>query len=522
MSRNEIRIPKSYLLRVLPLVLGAGIISFILLTSPQTTYADPICGNNITEPGEACDGIDLNGYTCSSVAAGFSGGSLSCKVDCSGYDVSSCDQGNTIEARSCSQGDVQTAIGQAQDGDTVLVPAGHCTWSDTLRLEPMPAIMLQGAGIDQTVITDATPAGGWGNSLFWINGVEDKPFRIAGFTFTDQGEVDPNGLIHILGNNKNWRVDHCKFDDISQRGVRTRGATYGVIDHCTFVIPDDGNVQTIGVVGDGDASWERPLSLGTADAVYAEDCTFDFVTKNDGPFDAYGGARYVFRYNTVTNTTPGHHGRDSGNYRSTHSFEIYGNEIISTYQPGTNIYTALHFRGGTGVVFDNTVTGRFGNGLLVVNYCSCPDMICSWEACTTYPCIDQIGRSSDSDQDGVQDLEPLYEWNNTFNVGDLEIQVQNACSEVCIQEGRDFYNDLTRPDYVPYVYPHPLVQLDLPLPSADLNGDGKVDVLDAQLCTNVVMDVEIDPEIVSKADVNMDGTVNTADVMEIIQGILRK
>jgi len=398
-------------------------------------------------------------------------------VDCSGYDVSACTEGGTIEAQS-----LRAAIGGTRDGDTVLVPAGHCTWSETIELDPMPAIMLKGAGIDQTVITDATASGGWKNSLLWIESVEGKPFRITGFTFTDLGELDPNGVIRIRGTNKNWRVDHCKFDDITQRGVRTGGFTYGVIDHCTFIVPDDGSVQTIGVIGDGDASWERPLSLGTADAVYVEDSTFDFVIKNDGPFDAYNGARYVFRYNTVTNTTPGHHGRDSGNYRSTHSFEIYGNEILSTYEPGKNLFTALHFRGGTGVVFDNTLTGRFGNGLLVVNHCSCPDMICSWEPCTTYPCIDQIGRSSDSDQDGAQDLEPLYEWNNSFNGGDLDIEVQNECSAACIQEGRDFHNDLARPDYVPYVYPDPLVQLGLPTPSADLNGDGRVDVLDVQLC----------------------------------------
>jgi hypothetical protein len=122
----------------------------------------------------------------------------------------------------------------------------------------------------------------------------------------------------------------------------------------------------------------------------------------------------------------------------------------------------------------------------------------------------------------VQDLEPLYEWNNTFNGGDLDIEVQNECSETCIQEGRDFYNDLARPDYVPYVYPHPLVTMDLPSPSPDLNDDGRVDVLDVQLCTNVALGIERDPEIASKADINMDSMVNTEDVLMIVQRILRE
>ena len=161
------------------------------------------------------------------------------------------------------------------------------------------------------------------------------------------------------------------------------------------------------------------------------------------------------------------------------------------------LFAALHFRGGTGVVFDNTVTGNFGNGILVVNHCSCPDMICSWEPCTTYPCIDQIGRSSESNQDGAQDLEPLYELNNTFNGGNLDIEVQNACSETCIQEGRDFYIDRIRPDYVPYVYLHPLVQLDLPATYLDLKKDGTIDVLYVQLSTNVLLGTENDPGVVS-------------------------
>jgi hypothetical protein len=130
------------------------------------------------------------------------------------------------------------------------------------------------------------------------------------------------------------------------------------------------------------------------------------------------------------------------------------------------------------------------------------------------------------DGDGVQDLEPLYEWNNLLNGTDVDTEMNpnftSCCDPEHIQEGRDYYNDLARPDYIPYVYPHPLVQIDIPSPSADLNEDGRIDVLDVQLCTNVVLGTENDPEIVSKADLNMDGVVDTMDVLEIIQGILGK
>ncbi|MCK4692589.1 MAG: right-handed parallel beta-helix repeat-containing protein [Anaerolineales bacterium] len=58
-----------------------------------------------------------------------------------------------------------------------------------------------------------------------------------------------------------------------------------------------------------------------------------------------------------------------------------------------------------------------------------------------------------------------------------------------------------------------------PLP-ADLNQDGQVDVLDTQLCVNVVLGTETDPVIVARADVNTDGEVNVLDVQEIVNIML--
>lgn len=46
----------------------------------------------------------------------------------------------------------------------------------------------------------------------------------------------------------------------------------------------------------------------------------------------------------------------------------------------------------------------------------------------------------------------------------------------------------------------------------DINGDGRVDILDVQLCVNVVLGLEDDPAIAQAADVNEDGVVNVLDV----------
>jgi len=48
----------------------------------------PVCGNNILEYGETCDGSDLNGESC--LSQGFDAGTLNCLNDCSGFDTNSC------------------------------------------------------------------------------------------------------------------------------------------------------------------------------------------------------------------------------------------------------------------------------------------------------------------------------------------------------------------------------------------------------------------------------------------------
>ena len=65
---------------------------FVLLLFTSFTLA--ICGDDTTDIGEACDGTDLNGFTCTNISAGFTGGSISCLKDCSAYNTSSCTRGN--------------------------------------------------------------------------------------------------------------------------------------------------------------------------------------------------------------------------------------------------------------------------------------------------------------------------------------------------------------------------------------------------------------------------------------------
>jgi hypothetical protein len=58
----------------------------------------PVCGNNIIEGSEICDGIDLGGSTCKSINTEFLEGTLSCNNNCSSFQTSNCisDTGQTL------------------------------------------------------------------------------------------------------------------------------------------------------------------------------------------------------------------------------------------------------------------------------------------------------------------------------------------------------------------------------------------------------------------------------------------
>src|SRR6266853_2189011 len=59
----------------------------------------------------------------------------------------------TKTAASCSRADVGTAVNSASDGDTIVIPAGTCTWTSNLTITAK-VLVLQGAGMDRTVIVD--------------------------------------------------------------------------------------------------------------------------------------------------------------------------------------------------------------------------------------------------------------------------------------------------------------------------------------------------------------------------------
>jgi len=65
------------------------------------------CGNNIRESTETCDGTDLAGQTC--ITQGFSGGTLACNSQCTGFITTGCSTVTCSQADSDADSTVSTA-----------------------------------------------------------------------------------------------------------------------------------------------------------------------------------------------------------------------------------------------------------------------------------------------------------------------------------------------------------------------------------------------------------------------------
>src|SRR5256885_15352577 len=84
--------------------------------------------------------------------------------------VSRADAGK-IEAKSPAFKDVSSAVASAHDGDTVIVPKGTASWTETLSITK--SITLQGANVnaidDSTVIVDDIPLIGENKTAYLIS-----------------------------------------------------------------------------------------------------------------------------------------------------------------------------------------------------------------------------------------------------------------------------------------------------------------------------------------------------------------
>lgn len=342
-----------------------------------------------------------------------------------------------VTAESPSIADIQAAVDSLAGPGTVHVPAGEAEAIGTLRLRP--GIRLIGAGAESTKLFrgDQTEINA-GGSMIAVTGGSDPTetlTQVAGLNLV--GVTDPTSAGWDMGiavqDLTGFRIDHCRFEAFGSAAVSVRGVASGVVDHCLF---EDNfkpaiNNMGYGVVVYGPGYWSDDLVPGGPGAVFIEDSEFigsrHAVASNNG-------AWYVFRHNHVHDHATSHaidaHGHGYGSQVGTQFVEVYAN-VVEAPRAGS---TAMVFRGGGGVVFDNAMRDYSqGIGLTLDG-----DPKIDWSA--PYPIDWQI--------------HDFWLWDNTLG-GEPVQPFINDRSANYIKLDRDYHVG-PRPGYEPFVYPHPL------------------------------------------------------------------
>lgn len=364
----------------------------------------------------------------------------------------------TRTAASASYSDVSAAIAASVDGDTVKIPAGSVTWTTTLNLNK--AIMLIGAGTSSTIFN------GNGGTMMTISLPADKPVRVSGIHFNNSRTTTVPTLI-LAGKTysgsgtalTSFRIDHCKFS-YGKRAVNPNGWCYGVIDHNTFVNCD----IAVGLSGDDNAAWSRPIQPGSANTVCIEDNTFlidnNITGEPNEQIYHQEGTRTTIRNNTFDGHSytagnslffdcHGNQGYNTGNdktdFRGTILVEFYNNNLRAY-----KTYRMLYIRAGTIFAYNNAMTCDTGTPAA---FALSEEE--SWQTQffnplrTAWPAQDQVTES--------------FFWANTMNGKAVTAcTLWNANDATFIQQGRDYWMSapIATSKYASYkalVYPHPIV-----------------------------------------------------------------
>ena len=109
------------------------------------TFEPAVCGDNVAEGGEFCDGTDLQGLSCADL--GFTGGTLACLSDCSYFDTSNCEGevfcgNNVVEFGEFCDGTDLQGLSCADLGFTggTLACLSDCSYFDTSNCTFEPAV----------------------------------------------------------------------------------------------------------------------------------------------------------------------------------------------------------------------------------------------------------------------------------------------------------------------------------------------------------------------------------------------
>lgn len=350
---------------------------------------------------------------------------------------------------SCEYADVNYCVNKvAKTEETVYVPAGICTWNNTLLITK--AISIIGAGIGKTIINSSYKPDnpGKGSSIipekYLITILPLKPennphIRLSGFTF-NFGSTS-NGILYRNNSTTydctNVRLDHLAISSAPFRRVFERyGLTHGVMDNCTIKgFMNSSAPATL---------WStNGWNFGTASNFYFEDNTWlPYSNTSRIQMDVNGAARFAFRYNKVIvptdiNTMPllMHHGNQFGIQSAGFGSEIYENTVLVDNHHGWNTMFFVQ-RGGKSLTYNNKI---------------------KWTTLNTGVTIWLREEHQDSDGSGVpinlvngqpQHISDSYFWGNTKNgealnpVADKKLMC-SVCGKIIPSPNQDFWVEET-------------------------------------------------------------------------------
>ena len=382
----------------------------------------------------------------------------------------------TIYHSDGSAANVQALQNAALNGDTITLPAGNFNWDRQISITK--AITLQGAGLGATNITSSY-TGAQAVAITCVPGQTTiiRDFSVGAYSGT-------NCFFLVTGTGiRQFRFTNLSFNSasghyaiwVSYPGDLTQGeGPYGLVDNCAW----SGGASGVFVRDNPNAnpnSWNRPMTFGTEEAVYIEDCTFTVVSSYPNAMvamDGDNGARSVFRHNTLQDYCVGWHGADSpGPINSSLQHEVMHNTFTVTN--GVAQAFCAQFRGGTGAVFDNTLnaqgSGGYNHVLTLMYYRA---SLGGGGVCTQdrfYP-QDYVGTQQPGSGYRVPGQDPhypsapwgsvpVYDWGNHINapLWFSEVGVGlDASAALFMQLNRDYFVGIPKPGYTELVYPHPL------------------------------------------------------------------
>lgn len=404
-------------------------------------------------------------------------------------------------AATCGNSDVQSVISDSSvvDGDTVIIPSGTCLWTSGVSITKGITLKGQGADLTTNSITandETVIQNGVGGGMLTVNTTLGRNWRITGFTIQGNTACGVTCMqMAASGRSHAFRIDHMKWilSQANVQGIELNDDLWGVLDHNRFVATAFVEILRVrhgawqGVDCCANNSWAQPTNPGNGQAIFIEDNTFVQSGAQQNVIDGYEGARYVVRHNTFGSATNiENHGTDtSQELRSIRWIEVYRNTFT-----GTNVdHWYVNFRGGSGVVWENTVTG--GDGVMAsaqnnrdtgpytpFGQCngsnSYDQNLGGGGHGSGYQCIDQPGAGQGDMMTGNpptntilggqtwprQAAEPIYVSSNTLSGGMSACGIggtQGGGPTVNVLVGTDMICDGTqKPGYNPYTYPHPL------------------------------------------------------------------